>query len=302
MGKIELDDECSYEQELVEMFVLETKLHGDPVHYGRALGMKAEHFARLGKFSEALDVFNVLEKIYDVEKHSAAICKAYGSDRCAQVFSLSVTWNLLLGYERKARETCDFVLDHLVGKMDLRNVHNTLMILYPILFVMKDWGEAKRMRTLLNDMVVTPFYEHFGEGGSTPLIFLYKPLDMLLEVCEKEDISDLVGTVDWVLKEGNGLFGDFIDRTMGTSGRTGASITAEICLCLSRTVDDNQKKRQLVAKGTALARRSNLICLRDPKMPFAHAQTAPVLTALEEMVTELNVSEDMISQKAFDYS
>ncbi len=131
MGKIELDDECSYEQELVEMFVLETKLHGDPVHYGRALGMKAEHFARLGKFSEALEVFDVLAKIYDVDKHSAAICKAYGSDRCAQVFSLSVTWNILLGYERKAREICEFVLDNLIGKMDVKNVHNTLMIIFP---------------------------------------------------------------------------------------------------------------------------------------------------------------------------
>jgi hypothetical protein len=177
-----------------------------------------------------------------------------------------------------------------------------LLLIISVIFVMKDWGEAKRMRRLLNEMVVTPFYEHFGEGGSTPLLLLYKPLDILLEVCEEENISDLPGTVDWVLQKGNGLLGDFIDRTMGTSGRTGASITAEICLCLARTVEDNQKKCQLVAKGTALARRSNLICLRDPKMPFAHAQTAPVLKALEEMVAELHVPEDMITQKAFDYS
>lgn len=301
MGKIEQDNECSYEQGLVEMFVLETRLHGDPVHYGRALGMKAEHFARLGKLSESLDVFHLLAEIYNVDKHSAAICKAYGSDRCAQVFSLSVTWNLLLGNERKAKETCDFVLNNLLGKMDLRNVHNTLMILYPILFVMKDWGEAKRMRRLLNEMIVTPFYEHYGDGGSTPLVFLYKPLDMLLEVCEEGNIDDLSEKVDWILQEGNGLLGDFIDRTMGTSGRTGASITAEICLCLARRVDDIQKKQQLIAKGAALARRSDQVCLRDPKMPFAHAQTVPVLTALEEMVVEFNIPEDMISQKAFDY-
>jgi len=301
MGKIEQDSECSYERGLVEMFVAETKLHGDPVHYGRSLGMKAEHLARLGKVHEAFDSLRILDDIYDVDKHSVAVCKAYGSDRCAQAISVSVLWNLQLGRVEKARETCDFVLNKLFGKMDLRNVHNTMMILYPIFFVMKDWGHAQKMRKLLNKSIVKPFYEHFGEGGSTPLLILYKPLDMLFEVCQEGEVHDLSGKVDWILEGRNGILGDFIDLSMGTFGRTGASITGEICLHLARRIEDLDKKRQLLAKGTALARRSICICLRDPKMPFAYNQTEPVHQALEEMVVEFDVPEDMITNKTFDY-
>jgi len=59
--------------------------------------------------------------------------------------------------------------------------------------------------------------------------------------------------------------------------------------------------RQLLAKGTALACRSICICLCDPKMPFAYNQTEPVHKALEEMVVEFDVPEDMITNKTFDY-
>jgi len=51
--------------------------------------MQAEVFARLGKITEAIDTLDVLSKVYRVQEHSSDICKAYGSDRCAQIFSLA---------------------------------------------------------------------------------------------------------------------------------------------------------------------------------------------------------------------
>eukprot|EP00804_Cyclotella_cryptica_P026046 CCRYP_019305-RA/>CCRYP_019305-RA protein AED:0.20 eAED:0.20 QI:0/0/0/1/0.8/0.72/11/0/1168 len=40
MGAIEDDDECSYEKDLTEKFIEQTRLNKDPVHYGRALAMQ----------------------------------------------------------------------------------------------------------------------------------------------------------------------------------------------------------------------------------------------------------------------
>ncbi len=73
----------------VRHFVEETKLNGGPVHYGRASGMQAEVFGRLGKASEAVETLNVLSQV-SVEDHSADVCKYYGSGHCAQTFSLTV--------------------------------------------------------------------------------------------------------------------------------------------------------------------------------------------------------------------
>ena len=78
-GKIQLDERI-----LVDKFVKVAKLHGDDVHFTRALAMKSEVNARLGHFETALYAFALLETIYDAGSHHEGICKAYGSDRAAQ--------------------------------------------------------------------------------------------------------------------------------------------------------------------------------------------------------------------------
>ena len=80
-GGIEQDDNCQYEQELVALFVEETKVNGDHVHYARALAMQAEMYARLGKLNKAFESFEQLKSIYDADLHSQKISEVYGSDR-----------------------------------------------------------------------------------------------------------------------------------------------------------------------------------------------------------------------------
>jgi len=292
------DRECTYEQEIVRRFVAETKLHGDPVHYGRALSMQAEVLARLGKVFEALESLDLLSKIYNVDEHSAAVCKTYGSDRCAQVFSLSAMWCLQLGNEARSVALCEFVIDTLLPKMDLKNVHNSLVLLWPLYSVLKERGQAKKMRALLEKYVFQPFAEYYGEGHTTTFLSLYKPAGMLLEVCEDVGIDKLDEKVEWVLSEGAGVFTEFLDSAMGNYGRTCSQVTAEICLCLTRRVSDPDIKLKLVTKGVSLARMTSKLCRGvddTPKLPFAFERNKPIHEALEDMAIEYGVSDKRIS-------
>ena len=79
MGAIQDDDECSYEKDLTEKFVEQTRLNKDPVHYGRALAMQGETLGRLGLFERALESLDRINTIYDIETQHESICKSYGS-------------------------------------------------------------------------------------------------------------------------------------------------------------------------------------------------------------------------------
>ena len=266
--------------------------------------MQAEVLARLGRVAEALEVMDDISKIYNVDEHSAAICKAYGSDRCAQVFSLSILWNLQLGNEEKALAMVDYVLNDLLPRMDIINVHNSFLMLWPIYSVLKERGETARMRALLEDFLILPFREYLGQGSYTVFLPVYKPACMLLEICEAEEIEDLDEKVDWVLNDKGNVFSKVLDHGAGNFGKTCNQITAEICLCLAKRVDDLDTKCRLIAKGTALSRLTSKVCNGDygaAKMPFAYERNQSIRAALELMVVEFNVTEEMLSNKAFQY-
>jgi len=103
-GKIKKEDMRSYEQYLVQRFVDEAQLHGDPIHLCRALAMQADTLNRFGEVDKALDIQLRLTKLYNFDDHSAGICRAYGSDRAAQTFSSSALWLEQSGHTAKAKE------------------------------------------------------------------------------------------------------------------------------------------------------------------------------------------------------
>jgi len=299
-GMIEQDKECTYEQEIVRRFVEDTKIHGDPVHYGRALGMQAEVIARLGNVALALEHFDRLSEIYNVEQHSNEVCKSYGSDRSAQIFSLSVLWNLHIGNEKQALELCEFCLKELLPKMDIKNVHNSMIFLWPLYQVLWERGQVKRMRTILEDFVFKPFQGHYGTGGFTFCLPLYKPAAMLLEIYDDDAVYDIEEKVNWVLQDGAGVFTDMFDNAMGNYGSTASQVTSEICLCLARKIDCPEVKRDLIIKGTALARTVKILCQGEDgtiKMRFTLDRTLRLIHALEKIAEECGVTEEMIQNK-----
>uniref|UniRef100_A0A7S4N5B2 Uncharacterized protein n=1 Tax=Odontella aurita TaxID=265563 RepID=A0A7S4N5B2_9STRA len=248
----------NFKENLVRSFVRESELHGDPVHLTRALAMQAEVHAQAGRWEEALESFNELEQIYDA-KYSGAICKAYGSDRSAQAYSLSCLWLMHVGDEKGATARCDFVINAILPKMDPKNVHNSVCLLFPVIRILKDRGQARRISDVFQSQVIENFDEHFGEGAVTPCLLIFKPLRLLLELysCEESFFarSDLNELAVWLLEGQNGTCSELLDSAMMNFGWSPHSITADLCLCLSKLVP-YQIGEQLRAKCLDLVLRA----------------------------------------------
>lgn len=161
----------------VSILCIPTSRNKDPVHYGRALAMEGETLGRLGLYDQALESLEIIQSIYDIETQHEAICKAYGSDRVAQAYSHSVNWLTML--ERPAEEvmkTCKYIIEELGPKCDPKNVHNSFCLIYSSMIAMKENGATTEAIKALTSLVVEPFDEHFGAGGTTFSKPLFYPL------------------------------------------------------------------------------------------------------------------------------
>lgn len=154
---------------------LNLRLNGDPVHYGRALAMESETLGRLGLFEQALETFERIRVIHDINTQHAAICQAYGSDRVAQAYSHSVNWNSMLQRTDEAVETIQYILDELAPKSNIKNIHNSFCLLFSSIIFMKENGDSDKASNVFKTFVVAPFDEHFA-GGSTFSKPLFYPL------------------------------------------------------------------------------------------------------------------------------
>jgi tetratricopeptide (TPR) repeat protein len=300
-GQIEQDEERRYEQNLVRRFVAETKLHGDPVHYTRALSMQAEMYGNLRDFTHAFEAFEELKKSYDAERLTADISAAYGSDRSAQCFALSALWHLQLGNLTAAEEACYYVFEHLMPKMEMKNVHNSALMLYPLIWVMKDLGKCIEILEIFVKYVVEAFDDYLGEGAFTFCLPIYDPVMMLLDLCENKDSDECEHFEDfvaWGLEEENLRFGTVINNSLGSFGRDCNSIASEICLLLAQRKEfeddiyDAEKaetRATLVTNGLVIARES-MAFTAEKKMYAAQMQIKPVLEALEELADELDIA------------
>jgi hypothetical protein len=299
MGHIQQDEACSYEQGLVARFVAETQASGDPVHYTRALAMQAETLARLGDFECAILTQYKARAIYDPEKHSASICQAYGSDRTAQCISLSAIWHVEVGNIDEALRTCDFVICELMPKMEPSNVHNSGVILSPVIWILKDNGMALKGKALFEKYVVNAFALYFDEGATTFLLAMYDPVVMWLDLHGNQgaEVANFDTYLSWALCEDNLRFGDTIRNAMLIYGLILECISAEICLLLSRRVSNVDQKETLIKSGLLLCQESVEFAGRLKAIPSLRR----ALTLLREvneaahelgMVTELESNDE----------
>ena len=86
-------------------------------------------------------------------------------------------------------------------KLEKRNVHVSFMIIFPVLWVMKDNGFALEARDFFDDFVCEAYTEYFGEGRSTFFLPLYDPVMMLLDLAGNADTDDdmMAEYIDWAL-------------------------------------------------------------------------------------------------------
>jgi class 3 adenylate cyclase len=288
-GCIKQDEECTYEQGLVARFVAETKMSGEEVHYIRALAMQADMYARLGDFDKALSSQEVVASIYNIKAHSAGISEAYGSDRGGQTFGAAALWLSMLRREEEALKRCRYVIE-IMPEMEQRNVHNSFVMLYPVIMVMKDQF-ALEVRDIFELYVVKAFATHYGEGAFTFALPLHSPIMMLLDLAGHpagEDLTKHREYVDWALEEENLTFNAVINIACGALGRVPESLAAEICFLLATRHDDLKEKEILVSNGIKVGLRS-LTIAKSNNFLTTLRQLEPVLSGLESMANELKI-------------
>jgi tetratricopeptide (TPR) repeat protein len=285
------NEDFQYEQGLVKMFLRETKLFNDPIHYSRALAMQAEMLARHGKFELALEATKELRDIYVVDDFTDLLSLAYGSDRSGQCIAQSALWNDYLGNAEEALEICDYVIEDLLPTMDPQNVHNSFHMLYPIIWVMKKQGRALEARKVFGEFVVDNFKTRLDDRGLTSDRPLHTPIMALLDMVGTQCRTDrLEEYAEWALVEKNGMFGSELNFIMASGGRSADSITAEMCLLLAHHTADHTEKTFFIRKGYEVARDAiELTKEKDESlgMILAFEQVKPIFEELEEMHSHL---------------
>ena len=286
IGLIEQDEELSLEQELIARFVKEAFLHRDPVHYSLALAMEAEVMCRLGLFQEAALVHTRLVQVYDPDEHSISITNIYGSDCVAQCFGQSATWYSLINEPEAALEVCSYVKMHLLPKMARNGAPNIMLILYPVLWVLKDYGRVSEAKQMFQRYVVDAIQECTNAG---PFHRLLEPIRMLLDLAAGQT-TDLNRRfmVEWALNEDNLRFDLSMNCTLGHSARCPDSISAEICLFLARIHLNPGEVSILVRTGMTLADKT-LAFAKERGMRFAFCQILPVHRSLRALLSASSV-------------
>lgn len=289
-GQIDQDDKCSYEEALVRQYVHETRLHGDPIHHSRSLAMQGELYGRLALYDKAFAAKDEMDQCYDPKTMSAELCAAYGSDRCAQLYCMSILWHKAKYENEKAVDMCWYIVNELIPLMDLRNVHNSCMIMFPVIWTLRDNGYAVEARNHFTRIVVDSFDEHYGDGRSTFCLPVYDPILMLLDLTGggNENDENIAEYVDWALGEENLRFGTVINCSLGSFGRCADSITAEICYLLAKELDLGDEKRVLTQNGLDIA--MEVIFLTEKKhLIHARREIEPIYQQLSNLALELGI-------------
>ena len=282
------EDESEYEKNLVSDFVNETKHHGDPIHYCRALAMEVDMFSRLGDWEKAIESQERIKEIYRVEEHSTKISEVYASDRVAQSFGNSAICYIQLGQTQNVHTVCDFVLEELMPKMDITNVHNSMMCLYRVIWALKYYDRVSEAKEAFRIYILQAFEDHYGEDSKTPTMSYFKPIEILFELCDTDQNTRYDEYSNWVLNEENSKFSPFLNNSMRGLARDADSILAEICLILLKKGNEN---RLLLQKGLDLAAKSMKLAQGEDgsiTFPFAYTQAKQVFDDLKTFSEEAN--------------
>lgn len=284
-------NERIYEQTVVRDFVRETEQHGRPAHICRALAAQAAIFAKYGMLERALETHQKMHDIYICGSYSEEISMAYGSDRAVQCYGLATIWYDLLGKKEELESQTDYILNNLIPRLDLKNVHNTFMLLFPVMCTMKRRGMALEARHIIISNIIEKFEEYFGEGKSTFLRSMYKPTEVLYGLAGglwqdgNTEIWDEI--VDWALQSETGKLSAHMESATQGIGRDGKGTVAEICLLLAKSsrMDDDIRRLCLIEKGMMLVEESLSYLLtfksRGSQLSlYAYAQSVEVHTSL----------------------
>ena len=250
-GTIEQDDMCSLEVDLAKRYCHEAQVQA--YHYARALGSLAEMCGRTGKYSEAFEYFNIMEKVYMKEVHPEMLTKAYKVDRCALVFAMVALWEMKVGRKDKAIERVNFVIENILPNYDKKDIIGLYSMMMSIVRVLKWTGHVDQAIDVYTKFVPPETEHHFAVGE------FYKPMLLLLKICDDSPVQynkkDMVADIELALEFDPGEMGDNMFTSDGWSMK---SMAAEICLHLaSKLSPGNCIRHSLVDKGLQMSAFAN---------------------------------------------
>lgn len=270
---------------MIRRYTQETKVHGDPIFIIHAIFLQAEFCSRFGEYERAIECQREIEPLYDPEEHSLDLIDEYGSDIAAQSFSNSALWYLELKEAEASLGTCWYVLEEIIPKIETKDVHTAFLIVYPVLWALKECGFALEAREAFGHIVCEAYEEYYGEGRSTFYLPLYEPILMLLDLSGNPSIDDetLEEYLDWAQDIDNLGFGVLINSKTGELGKTADSISAEICYLLSQRLPESDPIRSdMIDYGIRIAT-DDVEFTRSKNMVLAAQSTNEVLHCLERM-------------------
>jgi len=219
---------------------------------------------------------------------------SYGSDRAVQCYGMAVLWYALLEKKEELESLTDYILNNLLPQLDLKNVHNTFMLLFPVLCTMKRRGMFQEARRIFTANITEKFQEHFGEGKTTFFRSMYKPTEILYTLGGGSwldaNIKPWEEMVDWALQSETGKFSPHMESATRGVGRDGTGTVAEICYLLAKSdivhnYGNLAKRLHLIEKGIILVEES-LEKTKDSKVNlYAHNQSLEVHEALLNLAT-----------------
>jgi len=258
--------------------------------------MESLAFASLGKFDNAITSQKKLENIYSADQLSDGIIAEYASDRAAQNYGYSVMWLEHLGRHIESDIQMNYVLKEIMPKMPPNNVHNSLIIICPILWVLMDKQKAREAENLFVTYVYDRFYEAYGKDSVTYYISMYKPLRTLFLLAgEDEDrrkgIKSSSNVTDqsitnWVLSKDFGFIKKYISTTMRPYGKDPHCILAEICHLVLFRVHERTIKNKILQTGFELAERSILNTKDDPGLRYAYLGGKKILRKIQDIMSQ----------------
>jgi hypothetical protein len=295
-AKVILEEGASkrYEQLLVKKFIDDTKHHPEKHHHVHAITCQMDLYKRNGDMEKALGIQKILYNIYDHEEHNKKLKAIYGSDEAAMSFSNAAMWHWQVGAKEAALDACRHVIGKLMPKTDRSDVHQSFMIMYPVVLVMKDSGVAVQARKHFDRLVVKPFSAFFGEGKSSFFLPVYEPIMMLLHLAGESpelDEDTLEEYAEWALDRDRLSFGTLANRRLGVLGRCADSLSAEICFLLAERIEDVETRRMLTEHGRDIGQEA-LIFNTEQSMTLAQQQVKTILSRYEHLIAELDRDTD----------
>ena len=161
-GTIEQDDMCSLEVDLAKRYCYEAQVQA--YHYARALGSLAEMCGRTGRYSEALEYFDIMEKVYMKEVHPKMLTKAYKVDRCALVFAMAALWEMKVGRKDKAIKRVNFVIENILPNYDKKDIIGLHSMIMYIVRVLKWTGHVDQAIDVYTKFLPPEAEHHFAIG------------------------------------------------------------------------------------------------------------------------------------------